>query len=195
MTAPLRILTVCTGNICRSPMAASVLAQMLRDAGVPATLSSAGTAAVVDAAMPEPARSTLHALGVVPIPHRARQVDISMLRQADLVLAASREHRAAIARMYPRATRNTFTVVEFAHLVGRADHADLPREDGDALRAAVDAARRRRGEILLAGEPIDISDPYRRGISEYRSAGSRIMTAGTTIASSLAMAMATTTSV
>ncbi len=44
-TGPFKILTVCTGNICRSPLAEGLLRKVLR--GLPVEVSSAGTGALV----------------------------------------------------------------------------------------------------------------------------------------------------
>lgn len=93
-TRPFGVLVVCTGNICRSPMAEHVLRQAFAEAGLgdTVTVSSAGTGDwhVGQGAHP-PARRTLLAAGY-PDTHVARQITRRMVDEADLVLAADRGH-------------------------------------------------------------------------------------------------------
>lgn len=91
---PFEVLVVCSGNICRSPMAEQVLRRAFDDAGLgeAVTVSSAGTGSwhVGQGAHP-PAQRILAAAGY-PTAHRARQISERMLEQADLVLAADQGH-------------------------------------------------------------------------------------------------------
>lgn len=95
---PVRVLVVCTGNICRSPMAEQVLRRAFDEAGLGAavTVSSAGTGDwhVGQQANP-PAVRVLAAAGY-PTAHRARQVTGQLVDAADLVLAADRSHLRAL---------------------------------------------------------------------------------------------------
>ncbi|WP_051814177.1 hypothetical protein [Kitasatospora sp. MBT63] len=86
--APLRILTVCLGNYCRSPLAAAVLAAK---AGAAAEVSSAG---LLDLWVGGTAHPTMIAaaagLGYDLSGHRPVRVDAAMLDRADVVLAMDR---------------------------------------------------------------------------------------------------------
>lgn len=89
----MRILLVCTGNTCRSPMAEVLLRRALESVSAEGvTVSSAGTGAMVG----EPASegSYLVALenGLDLAAHRARVVTREMLTETDLVLTMSRSH-------------------------------------------------------------------------------------------------------
>lgn len=94
---PGRILTVCAGNICRSPVAEALLRRDLPGSLV----GSAGLAALVG----HPADPTTTAValgrGLDLSAHRARQLDEPLLREADLVLTASNAQREAIERRWP----------------------------------------------------------------------------------------------
>src|SRR5689334_19045898 len=113
-----RILFVCTANICRSPMAEHLLREGLRERLGPEAedfvVSSAGTHGLVGEPMDGRARETLRrqydldGTGFV-----ARALDEELVQESDLVLTASREHRAVAVTLHPRATRRTFTVREF----------------------------------------------------------------------------------
>lgn len=106
MNAPFRIVLVCMGNICRSPMAAAVLRARLAEVGLAARVdvSSAGTGNwhVGRAADPR-AVAALRARGYDADGHRARQFRASWFGQHDLVLALDRENLAALRAMDPQA--------------------------------------------------------------------------------------------
>ncbi|MFB9868635.1 low molecular weight protein-tyrosine-phosphatase [Vreelandella sulfidaeris] len=91
-----RILVVCTGNICRSPVAAAILQQGLADIEV----MSAGLAAGKGGADPRIA-ALAKADGYDLSEHQARPIDRDLLANADLVLVMSAKQRQVIARKWP----------------------------------------------------------------------------------------------
>ena len=96
-----RVMTVCTGNICRSPMAAVVLRSRFAAAGLPVVVDSTG---ISDEERGNPidrrARAVLAAHGyVVDGTHRARQVRAGDLATRDLVLAMTSQHARALRRL------------------------------------------------------------------------------------------------
>lgn len=90
-----RIVTVCTGNICRSPMAEIMLNRAFEEAGLAddVLVDSAGTTGW-EAGNPidERAAAKLTALGLVSDAHRARQFDPSWYAERDLILALDVDH-------------------------------------------------------------------------------------------------------
>src|SRR4051794_10178302 len=101
-----RLLFVCTANICRSPMAAGPPRLRLRAAALSAEEdirgSSAGTHGHEGADMDPEAAAVLRSLGGRTMGFSARTVTVPLLATADLVLTAERRHRAAAAALYPR---------------------------------------------------------------------------------------------
>tara|TARA_R110002012_G_scaffold64971_4_gene170584 strand:+ start:789 stop:1256 length:468 start_codon:yes stop_codon:yes gene_type:complete len=91
-----RILVVCTGNICRSPVAAAILQQDLTDIEV----MSAGLAAGQGGAEPRIA-ALAKADGYDLSQHQARPVDRDLLVNADLILVMSAKQRQVISRKWP----------------------------------------------------------------------------------------------
>ncbi len=180
-SAAFSILIVCTGNICRSPLAEQLLAAGLAPAGMPVSIISAGTRALVGHPMtPEAAELSL-LYGGDPSAHRAQQLTPEMVENADLILAATRDHRGDIVQVSPGASRRAFTLRQFARIVAAGVQADVTEPDsenddatGAALRAYVGAVAGSRGFVpppLRAGDD-DIEDPYRRSKQVYRrSAG------------------------
>ena len=158
--APFTILTVCTGNICRSPAAERLLASEI---GPGVTVHSAGTWALVGSAIDEQMAGLLNAAGVPTDGFAARQLTAGHLRSSDLALALTTAHRADMLQLAPATLRRSFTLLEFARIVGSADFPTIPAGDAaDRLREMVTVASRHRmlGEVI---NDDDVPDPYRRG--------------------------------
>ena len=171
------MLHVCTGNICRSPMAehlmrAGLTERLGADAGR-FVVESAGTWGQGGAPMEGHARSTLAAYGLDGVGFRARELVAQHVAGADLVLGATREHRAAAVVLHPRVAGRTFTLREFARLAGAVDPAHLPTGDVvDRARALVRAVAARRG-LVPPDRPRDddLEDPYRAPAAAFAACG------------------------
>ncbi|MDN3554927.1 low molecular weight protein-tyrosine-phosphatase [Halomonas maura] len=92
-----RILVVCVGNVCRSPVAAAMLRRALPDRDI----SSAGLGALVDQGVAPTARELAEADGLDVSQHEARQLTPAMLQEADLVLVMTEGQRRAVADLSP----------------------------------------------------------------------------------------------
>ena len=92
----MRVLIVCTGNTCRSPLAAVALLDELGPDRERVEVSSAGTAAWEG----QPASATTIELAALEgydlVPHRSRRVTPALARAADLILVMEREHARAV---------------------------------------------------------------------------------------------------
>jgi protein-tyrosine-phosphatase len=155
MAEPLRVLFVCTANICRSPVM-EVLARDL--AGDPeqsgVEFTSAGTHARdghpfnPDMTPTLPATLDPDAAGAF----RSRHLSTAILDEADLVLTAESVHRQHILDDRPQLHRKVFTLGQFEAIV-----AEQPGLSGRELVAA--AGQRR----TPSAPEHDVADPYRRG--------------------------------
>jgi len=94
-----RILFVCTGNTCRSPMAATALRAELGPDADGVELRSAGTAAVPGQPASEGSQRVVQADGFDLSQHRSRPLTPELARAADLVFVMSPAHRAAVESM------------------------------------------------------------------------------------------------
>lgn len=108
---PFRVITVCTGNICRSPMAEYQLRRALAEAAQQHPEDGFLAAVVVDSAgisdeevgrsMDRRAATQLRALGIDPAGHVARVWDDAWFRERDLILAMDENHYRALQRWAP----------------------------------------------------------------------------------------------
>ena len=91
------VLFVCTGNICRSPLAASLLERAVQSRSLTdVTVSSAGTGAWDGAPASEGAYLVALEGGLDLSGHRARLLTRELVEQADLILTMARHHRARV---------------------------------------------------------------------------------------------------
>jgi len=147
--------------VCRSPYLERRLRHELAGTGI--AVESAGTKALAGLEMDDGTRERLDAAGIDASGFRARQLTADMVSRADLVLAAAREHRTAVAQLHPAALRRVFTVRDFADLVDGLTVVDPdadPLADLDAswVRQVAAAAARRRGSIVARQSGVDITD-------------------------------------
>lgn len=98
-----RILVVCIGNICRSPVAEAMLRAELPGK----QLASAGLGARVGEGVDPTARQLAESVGLNVTDHSARQLTPDMLQAADLILVMSDGQRRAIAELSPTALGKT----------------------------------------------------------------------------------------
>jgi protein-tyrosine phosphatase len=123
------ILVVCEGNICRSPMAAGLLAAALPGARV----RSAGLGALVGAPADETAVRLMQDRGVDIAPHRAAQINRQMCLDSDIVLVMERAQRQRLQEMYPEICGRVFRLGEHAD----RDVPDPYRQPVQAFRGAL----------------------------------------------------------
>ena len=120
---PLRILVVCTANVCRSPLAADVL----RTSTTGTLVTSAGTEAEPGERMCAQSAGRVGHDDAARATHRAQLLTADLLAQADLVLALDRTHLAAAARLAPECRPRMFTLRQAAAI---AEHVAAALEWG-----------------------------------------------------------------
>src|SRR5580692_5668082 len=106
------ILFVCTGNVCRSPMAEGIFRHVMkgrRDINV----MSAGIGAM-DGQPPSPyAVQAVRELGIDISRQRSRQLTPELVQQADYIFGMTHSHVDTIFLLYPKAAEKTFLLREF----------------------------------------------------------------------------------
>ncbi len=159
------ILTVCTGNICRSPAAELLLQRTLGDL---ATVSSAGTHALVGHGVPEPMLAELAQDGIDGAAHEGRLLTEPLALAQGLIITMTREHRQRTVQTAPAALRRTFTIAELAAAAGTG--AELEGDTPAARLASIPAAVAAHRHILSGYDLADVPDPYRRDQAAYHAA-------------------------
>ena len=159
-----RVLVVCTGNLCRSPMAAALLGELARRREIALWVDSAGTAVgplpVPNAVVALAAESGFDLTG-----HRARPVLREDLAVADLVLGAERSHVRELALLEPGVWHRMFTLKELA----RRGDAIGPRRAGQALGdwLALAAIGRTTSDLQGSSAADDVADPFGGPMAGY----------------------------
>ncbi|WP_175410397.1 protein-tyrosine-phosphatase [Streptomyces sp. TRM64462] len=179
-----RILHVSTGNVCRSPITERLTRHALCDRlgdplGAGLVVESAGTWGHEGAPMEANAETVLADFGADAGGFVGRELIDEHVIRADLVLTATRDHRAQVISMGHSAGLRTFTLKEFTRLVRAIDPTTLPdpRADGVVARAhaLVHAAAALRGWLLAPSPEADeVNDPYGGPITFFRSIGEEI---------------------
>jgi protein-tyrosine phosphatase len=181
------IMTVCTGNICRSPLAQQILHARL--AGLPGRITSGGTYDMGGAEMPADAQRLAAMYGVdaaISSAHRSALISPDRLAAPDLILAMAREHRREVVSLTPSRLRSTFTVREFARLAADTSDEEIVSaataggtDPSARLRAGVGAVAGHRGMVLPPESPDDddVIDPYRRSWNTYQVSGAQLVPA------------------
>jgi protein-tyrosine phosphatase len=180
----LSILTVCTGNVCRSPAVERLLANKL---GPTVTVASAGTHALVGHPISGPMAALLAGYGIEERPFEARRFSEQMLKEADLILPLTRAQRSLVVDLWPAAVRRSFTLREFARLLAWVDRSALPTgTPGDRLRTAIPLAAAERGRERTSADEDDVIDPFRLSDEVYADSFAQITSAVAAIVGVLA---------
>lgn len=156
---PRRIVLVCTGNTCRSPLAEALLRQALEERGVTGIeVRSAGTGAWEGAPASEGAYLVGLENGLDLSSHRARLVTSELVAASDLILTMARHHRARILELGGD---------DRVHLLGEyAGQSGADAEVADPFGADLEVYRQTRDELTAL-----IANVAARLAEEQRHAG------------------------
>lgn len=194
---PVRILTVCTGNICRSPVAERLLQAGL-DQVLPGgfEVRSAGTRAMVGSPIQPLSAEIVNMYGGTDKGFAARQLTPKILRDTDIVLTMTSKHRGEVLQLDASLLKRTFTIREFARMLEALEQRDavasvagpagpaggqMPggQMAGERTNNTPDAGTLWRGlparlasvrHLALAADSADneVIDPYKRSPEVYR---------------------------
>ena len=139
-TIPRHILFVCTGNTCRSPMAAAFAVRLARERGLDVRVSSAGLCA---AAAPASAQAVqvMAEQGISLAGHRAQPLSQALCDRAEIILTMTAAQRNTILHQFIGTKDKTFL------LSGGAEAAAKAADVADPFGGGLEEYRRSRDEI------------------------------------------------
>lgn len=121
----MNLLFVCSGNICRSPMAAEQMRHRVAVEGLTdCYVDSAGTLGIEGAPASPEAVEAMGANGVNLSAHRSQGIRIEHVQWADLVIGMTHAHMMELASMFPRDTTDRFVLRAFG--LGAEPDPDSP---------------------------------------------------------------------
>jgi protein-tyrosine-phosphatase len=153
-----RLLFVCSGNICRSPLAEAMARAALHAEGIDALVQSCGTSALTGQRAESGARSVAADLGLVLDTHRAQPVTRDLITSASLVVCVTGRHRDHVRQFFPHQRAK---IVSFDDITGLGDIPDPYGGDDADYRALRDQLHEGMPKIIArikvarteAGEP------------------------------------------
>lgn len=180
----LRILFVCTGNTCRSPMAEGLLRKLAKERGIDLAVQSAGVSAIPGSSISRHAAAILQDEGIRDA-FESSQITEQLVAWADLVLTLTGGHKRHLLQFFPEAVTKTYTLKEYVH---NEESVTADIKELDSLYADAELS------IALGGEPnttdlqriieirqripsFDISDPFGGAREDYELAAAEIRTA------------------
>ncbi len=153
-------LFVCSGNTCRSPMAAAIAnAEIATRFGIPfgsletvnVRALSAGVAAKVGAPLTSEAAEVLRSLSVPVQAHAARNLTPELAAEAELIFCMTRAHRKAVVEMLPSVEGKTYCL---------STEADVDDPIGKGMAAYVNCARQIQELVQLKFNEIGLGSEF-----------------------------------
>ncbi len=108
----MNVLFICTGNTCRSPMAAALMAKISEENDMQVYCDSAGIMADTGAPASENAQKAMKRYGIDLSSHRAKQADGEILSAADLVLTMTEGQKMMVSAL--GGVKNVYTLGEYS---------------------------------------------------------------------------------
>jgi protein-tyrosine-phosphatase len=156
---------VCTGNICRSPMAEAMLRAALAERGTEGIeISSAGTWAGDGHSATVEAIDALAARGIDLSPHRSTALERRHLLEADIVVAMTSVHRDEIAKMAGAGGEEKVG----DKLVLMKELAEIAFESADSNDRAARLRALLSGTRPEARRSLDLDDPIGLPLTAYK---------------------------
>jgi len=109
----IKIMFVCTGNICRSAMADKMLAKRVKEENLNIEVYSSGTFAENGDYPTVEAIEAMEEYGVDLKQHRATNIRRSNIEEMDLILCATTTHKNMVLQLYPNLVGQVYTMKEY----------------------------------------------------------------------------------
>lgn len=145
-----KLLFVCTGNTCRSPLAAALTVSALQESKITDwSVDSAGLAAHAGSPASNGSQKVAAELGLDLSAHAAKPFTPELLASADLVLTMTTSHKAVLTRVAPHRADKIFSITEFL-----GEDGEVPDPYGGSLLVYRQTARRLHEFVSLLAEKL-----------------------------------------
>ena len=110
----IKIMFVCHGNICRSPMAEAILKKMVYAENLDVQVESRGTSVYTEDPINPKSAEALATIGIKNVTHSSKQISKTDIEEADIVLTMTQQHKLSLVKTFPDFRYKIFTLAEYA---------------------------------------------------------------------------------
>lgn len=121
----MKIMFICTGNICRSAMAEGMMKKKIEDRKIEVDVYSCGIYAETGDYATYNAIEAVKEYGVDISSHRATNIRESQIEEMDVILCATVSHRQSVLYLYPRLEGKVYTMKEYAGIDENGKDLDI----------------------------------------------------------------------
>lgn len=110
----MKILIVCTGNTCRSPMAEGIFKYMAKNHNLNLEISSAGIAALDGDRVSMGAVKAMENIGIDISTHKSSLVNIALVEEAEVILTMSNSHKDILSSRFPSIKNKIYLLNDYS---------------------------------------------------------------------------------